>query len=491
MPLVRRSSLDRFASQDGPAYDDLMNQVQDLSSSALLASSPSAEVTLLVKGTPLKTVIQVLADAVLHQQVQLRRGREAAEAQARQADALHADHRDTLGRVKNDLELSRRPFSLACASLLPDGSGQPTKAAHRRTSTDTLAEAVRLTHQQLQQLRFLWLCTSAGNLATKRRQENLSNCFLPWALRSARRVKAKELEAAACRNLLATYYARWRRRAACEWRQRQLRRERHLRAVTRRSQKATLTVYMRKWEAFASAPAAQVTQLRTYQRRVAHAWSVSGPAVTTCLRAFFQRWRQWTSVQGAEKDVLFTSVAQEAKNRQLLLLKSIFTSWQKTTQQRRLSRVCHRLSRVMATQNLTSLVRYYFHRWVSCADDAQRRRRLEVLAADQHKRRVTAIARRYFNELRLYRREQQYQRMMRSVETSLLALANRISSVEDLMLAQNKSIIAAPRDNELPVSHLCPLQHFLGERDTPYVQWNPATDEELRIRVEELLSRSR
>ncbi|KPA86232.1 hypothetical protein ABB37_00467 [Leptomonas pyrrhocoris] len=494
-PLWRRLSSERFAPHDGLEQDDLLSQVQSLSSSACLPSPPADGITLLVKGKPLTSVVQVLADVLLQQQVQSNRDRASAEAQARQTDALISDYLDAVGRIAEDLHLSHRPFLLSGVPLSFSRGGQQPKGSLRRTSADTLAEAVQRTHEQLQQLRYVVLSASADSLARKIREKHLSDYFFLWAVRGIRRVQSRELEAAANRNLLATYYARWRRRAVSDWRQLQLRRGRHLRAVQRKSRKAILSVYLRKWEAFVEAPSTQTAQLRIYQRRVAHVWSVSGPVVTTWRREFFERWKRWTAAQSSEQEAAaaFAELeVRQVKIPQLHLLQRSFAKWQEKTQQRQLSRLHHRLSRVMAAQSSQVLLRHHFRQWVSCAAHARRLRRLEVLAADQHKCRVTALARRYFNELRFFRREQQYQRMMRSVEASLLTLADRLNVVENAVLGQSKQpSVVAIQPNDLFVSPPRSLHSIHGERNTPRVQWSPASDEELRARVEELLSRSR
>lgn len=516
-PLTRLSSSEHFTSQECFGSDDLASQLLPLSTSTSLSTASSDNIALLVKGKPLTTVIQLLADALLHQQGQLQRSREAAEVQAKQAEVLFSDYRDALGKVKDDLHFSHRPFFLTTAAAAVSSSPssslereqsarQPQKTAlHRQTSVDTLADAVRLTYTQIQQLRRIVLRNSADSLCDKVKQKQRRAFFSWWARRGARRVRATALELSLQRSLLATFYAQWKRRTDSDGRQQLLRRGRHLRAVIGRSQKAVLSVYLRKWRLFVTTSSTQAAQLRLYQLRIARLWSTSGPSVTACKQRFFAVWRAWLTIRKAERHHAAASAlleTQHADERQLHLLRSSFTNWHEKTQQRRLARLYHRLSRLMEMQTMQSVLRRFYRSWAAKAERAWRLHRLEVLVADQHKRRVTALARRYFNELRYFRREQQFQRMMRGVEASLLTLADRVGGIEDVVLAQNKPHIAVatapPRQLFLSSPHTqvaqSPQQRMVMQEDktAPQEPWNPATDDDdLLARVEELLSRPR
>jgi hypothetical protein len=502
MPLVRRSSSERFSSPDRAESDESLSQVQALSTSAASASSAATSdgVALLVKGKPLTAVVQVLADAILQQQAKFYRSREVAEARAQQTEMLLSDCRDKLGRLKDDLHLTHRPFFLH----QPSSSGSLSRVEEERQNAftsrrvyaaATLAEAVRLTHQQTQQLRLFVLQFAADTLMRKRKQGHLLELFSGWRQRGDRRITAKRLEATSTASVLATFYAKWRRRMASDWRQLQLSRERHLRAVIRRSKNTILSLYLRKWESFVTASSIQAAQLHAYQRRVAHMWSVRGPVITACKREFFDRWRQWTLARKAVRCSTLLHV-QHADRHAVQLLKSSFALWRDKAKQRKLLQLRHRLARLMGAQSGQALLRRSWHLWVTYVDRARRLRRLEVLAADQHKRRVTALARRYFNELRYFRREQRFTRMMRSVEASLLMLADRVTDVEDAVLLQRELLpitVASPAGKLFaspprPAS-VTPVRE---ERGMPQAQWrSPATDEESLSRVEALFSRSR
>lgn len=496
--LTRRPSVEQFRATDLSEGDDLIEQVQTLSSSAAVASTSQADgITLLVRGRPLSTVIQVLADALLQQQAQLRRGREATEAQAKQVSAQLADHHDTLNKIRDDLHLSQRPFALherasASPSASSSAEGRGALISRRMASADTIGAAVQSVHQQVQQLRWTLLQATTNEMAQRLSQEGLAMWFAVWKAHSMRRVAAKELQATSALQLITTYYARWRRRAAQGWRQRQLIRERHLRAVTRRSEKAILTVYLGKWENFVQGLAAQAAQLRAYQRRIAHQLSISGPATTTARHGCFDCWRRWTAARREERRQLTAAqhAAADGQHRQLhqqALAKDALARWQRAARQRQVSRLCLRLSRVLAAQTCQGLLRRRFHTWMAFTARARRVQRLEVLAADQHKRRVTALARRYFNELRFYRREQQFQRMLRSFEASLLVLADRVGGVEDAVHERRVRLPVAADGGGDPF-FLSPPR---AGRPTVEVQWSPASDDELFARVENILSRSR
>lgn len=515
VPMTRLASSELPSSRAQSDSDDVLSQVQTLSSSAALTSSTADGISLLVKGKPLSLIIQILADALLQQQAQLQRSREATEAHARQTDAVFAEHKAVLGKVKNDLHFDQRPFILgsganAANALSRTGSaGKEGRVVplHRQCSAETMGEAIQLAHKQHEKLRHQFFSTSASVHERKLQHTKLRYYFQCWCDAGVRRVRAKELETASKVSLLATFYTRWRRRAESDWRQQQLRRERHLRAVSRRSQKAILATYLRKWVRFATAAADDAARLRAYQRRIAHTWSLSGPAVTLLRRGAFRDWLKWTCERKAVQHAIAAAEVKElssAESRLRTLLTSCFHLWQKKTRRRQLVRLYHRLARVMAAQSHQVLLRNHFRTWVTCAERMRTLRRLEVLAADQHKRRVTALARRYFNELRFFRREQQFQRMMRSVEASLLTLADRVGNMEDVMHAQRppRPSIAAPPaagvQRAAPaaaaaLSYKRPLfeSPSRAPQSIPSVQWSPATDDDLLARVEELLSRSR
>lgn len=494
--LLRRPSVEQFQLPGLSENDDITCKLHALSTSASASSSSSTPdgIALLVKGKPLSVVIQVLADALLQHQSQLRRGRETAEAQTRQTEEQLADHNAVLARLKEDIHLAQRPFSFS-STTMPANCARSMRTSRRAASANTLGDAVQLLYQRTQQLQWALLELSARDYASNLQKEQRRGWFVLWMQRGARRAAAIEMEQSSKRHIVATYYARWNRCTRRSSRQRQLIRERHLRAVTRRSQKAILSVYLRKWEAFVSMSATQVAQLRAYQRRIAHVWSVSGPVVTACRRDFFQRWLRWSSARVEEKTAAASSDTHQREQylrvHEARQMKTAFARWQERARQRQLLRLHRRLSRVLAAQNSQQLLRCHYRMWIAYAERARQMRRLEVRAADQHKRGVTALARRYFNELRFFRREKQFQRMMRSVEVSLLMLADRVGDVESAVMARHEPPAVAARPTQLFVSPPRPISSSHGAVRSAQVQWSPDTDGELRARVESLLARSR
>lgn len=479
--------------RDGSAttFDELCTLAADTAASPSLGAPPES-LLLSVRGHPLPDIVHLLASALLHQR---RSAEEAAAATAtRELQASVTQCASFAARVSSDLELERRPFPW---------SASPVSSS---TQQGTLAEAVRHAVGDAQTTSRAVRVAAATALVERNQRRFLLQRLGPWQRLGERRVRAASAGAAAVKEVIAVYYLKW-RTFAVVLRRLQRARERHARAVAYRARSTLLHKYWRTWTAATQSTRVEVSRLRAYQARLAAAWSLCGPAVTHQRLHCFERWRLWAASRAAPPPATASLESDEnaSPKPDNTALHAVFHHWMRLAQRRRLSQLHLRLSRVLAAQNGRALMLYHFRVWRSVVAESHRRQRLAVLSADAHKRRVTALARRYFHALRFHRREQQFQRMMRGVEGSLLVLGGRLTEVEraaglasavqvrapPLMVGAASAPVLSPRlgTGQRPsVAETAAATHHTAV--APPEAWTPESERELLSRVEELLSRS-
>ncbi|KAK7195718.1 hypothetical protein NESM_000502100 [Novymonas esmeraldas] len=445
-----------------------------------------------VRGHSLASIVQLLAAAVVQQQHDVLAASAAAQKGLYEVQASLAQVSATVETISEDVGLQRRlPFSLVGG-----------------TSSPTLADAVRYIHDEVVATRQASRRATAASLAATLRLRQLAKIFCPWLRRVRIRRVAAAAAAKATQDTLIVYYDRW-RRFTLQLRRRHRARARHERAVAHRTCTALLRVYFVRWTSLAHESRAAVCRLRAYQERVALAWSVSGSATTALRGDFFARWRRWAQsntdppappamtasdrVPPAVGEIVAAPPPAEVAELAALqqrVLHSAFAVWRDMVQRRHVARLYLRLARVLAAQNASITLRARFHTWAAVAQHVCRRNRLELLAADAHKRRVTALARRYFHALRYHRREQQFQRMMHRVESSVLMLCSRMRDVEQAVLERSPTE-APQRLLTVPAAARTPRRATSeGTRVRCEQAWTPRSEEEdLLRRVEDLLSR--